>query len=86
MTQIDLAKRPFGTLTKREREVLDLACQGKGYKQIGRELGMSFRTAEALIFRACMRVGVRSKKQLVEWQKARTTYSVSSIASGGDIA
>ncbi len=48
---VDLSdERPLVSLTQREREVAILTCRGKTCKEIGLELGLSYRTTE--IYRA----------------------------------
>lgn len=54
----------LSTLTKRENEVLELALKGYPNKEIGRQLGISFRTVERHRSRALMKAGVNNILQL----------------------
>jgi two-component system, LuxR family, response regulator FixJ len=55
----------FGSLTPREREVLDLTTQGKSNKQMAFELGVSQRTIEIHRGRVMEKTGAASLAQLV---------------------
>ncbi|MHA3024033.1 LuxR C-terminal-related transcriptional regulator [Mycobacterium sp. BMJ-28] len=52
-------------VTARQREIIALAAQGFTNKQIADRLGMSRRSVEGHLFRACQRVGVNSRDQLI---------------------
>ena len=54
----------FG-LSKREKEVAVLVCQGKSNPAIGSELGITYRTVENHLRAVYQKVGVKSRTQLV---------------------
>ena len=63
---VDLSsERPVVTLTPREREVAILTCQGRTSKEIGLELGLSYRTVEAHRARLLNKFGARKLPELV---------------------
>ncbi|MCO4777133.1 MAG: helix-turn-helix transcriptional regulator, partial [Lentibacter algarum] len=53
-------ERPLVALTTREREVAILTCRGLTSKEIGRELGLSYRTIE--VYRARLQEKFRARK------------------------
>lgn len=53
------------TLSSRERSILDLILEGKSNKEIGRVLGVSFKTVEAHRGRLLMKMGVTGTLDLV---------------------
>ncbi|MGH8700196.1 MAG: response regulator transcription factor [Burkholderiales bacterium] len=59
-----LAER-LGTLTAREREVMDLALKGLPSKVIAKELGISHRTVELHRSRLLEKLGVSSVTELM---------------------
>jgi len=63
---VDLSsERPVVELTPREREIAILTCQGKTSKEIGLELGLSYRTVEAHRARLLDKFGARKLPELV---------------------
>lgn len=56
-----------GTLTRREREVIDLVLDGKANKVIARELGISDRTVEIHRSHAMEKLGAKSVAELVKF-------------------
>jgi DNA-binding NarL/FixJ family response regulator len=54
--------QPF---TTRQREIISLAAQGLSNKDIADRLTMSIRSVEGHLFRACQRVGVNNREQLI---------------------
>jgi len=56
---------PSLSITRRQREIISLAAQGLSNKQIAEHLIMSVRSVEGHLFRACQRLGVNSREQLV---------------------
>ena len=52
-------ERPLVELTVREREVAILSCRGLSAKEIGVELGLSYRTIEAYRARLLEKFGAR---------------------------
>ena len=61
------AQPPIKTLTKREREVLQLLAEGKSNKEIGTVLGISTKTAETHRTRLMAKLGVHSIAELVRY-------------------
>lgn len=61
-------KARAASLTMREREVLDLAAEGESNKEIGRRLGISFRTVEL------------HRSHILEKMRARTTSELIRMA------
>jgi DNA-binding CsgD family transcriptional regulator len=55
----------LGLLTQREHQVVLGAASGKSTKEIAYDLGISASTARVLLGRACSRLGVRSREQLL---------------------
>lgn len=58
-------RRPDGTLTEREREVLGLVADGLQNKQIGRALGISERTVKYHLTAILTRLGADNRAQAV---------------------
>jgi non-specific serine/threonine protein kinase len=54
-------------LTKREREVVELAAQKFSDKEIARRLGITDRTVASHLEHAYLKLGINSRKQLIEW-------------------
>lgn len=66
-----LARRPLrdeGTerLTKREQEALDYALDGLSNKTIAYALGLAPSTVGVLLFRAAAKLGVKSRRELLQ--------------------
>lgn len=57
--------RPLVALTQREREVAILTCRGMTSKEIGRELGLSYRTVEVYRARLLEKFQARKLAELV---------------------
>lgn len=57
--------RPVVPLTPRERDVAILTCRGLSAKEIGRELGLSYRTIEVYRARLIEKFGARKLADLV---------------------
>jgi DNA-binding NarL/FixJ family response regulator len=57
------ATNPGGPLTKREREVLELICQGLTNREIGRTLYIEETTVKAHVRSICKKFGVRSRTE-----------------------
>jgi DNA-binding CsgD family transcriptional regulator len=53
------------TLTKREREVAQLAAQGYTAREIGEQLHIGERTVETHVANVCSKLGLRAKVELV---------------------
>jgi len=58
-------ERPMVALTPREREVAILTCRGFTSKEIGRDLGISYRTIESHRARLMEKFGARKLPELV---------------------
>ncbi|ART71309.1 hypothetical protein BTO20_24640 [Mycobacterium dioxanotrophicus] len=54
-----------GVLTPRQREVIALAATGLSNREIADRLVMSVRTVEGHLFRACQRLGVNTRDELI---------------------
>ena len=65
LTQRELLRERFDTLTPREREVLGLVTQGKANKVMAGDLGVSQRTVEIHRARVMEKMGANSLAQLV---------------------
>lgn len=57
--------RPLVELTPRERDVAILTCRGLSAKEVGAELGLSYRTVEAHRARLLEKFGARKLPELV---------------------
>ncbi|MFC3613590.1 LuxR C-terminal-related transcriptional regulator [Lutimaribacter marinistellae] len=58
-------ERPMVALTPRERDVAILSCRGLSAKEIGAQLGLSYRTVEAHRARLLQKFGARKLPELV---------------------
>jgi DNA-binding NarL/FixJ family response regulator len=61
------AKRAFGGLTEREREVAVLIAQGKANREIAEVLVLSHRTVEKHIENILSKLGFTSRSQIAVW-------------------
>jgi len=61
-----------GSLTPREQEVLAAAASGRSTKVIAYDLGLSDSTVRVLLMRAARRLGVASRRELIELHRAAT--------------
>ena len=57
----------FGTLTKREREILKLLAEGKSVKEIASGFDLSVKTVEAHKFNLMRKLDIHNKAQLVQY-------------------
>jgi DNA-binding NarL/FixJ family response regulator len=57
----------FGTLTKREREILKLLAEGNSVKEIASSLDLSVKTVEAHKFNLMRKLDLHNKAQLVQY-------------------
>lgn len=57
----------FGTLTKREREILKLLAEGKSVKEIATSFDLSVKTVEAHKFNLMRKLDIHNKAQLVQY-------------------
>jgi len=63
----DRLQNPAGSLTPRQREVLQLVAQGKTAKEIGAILGLSARTVESHKYELMKALGVERSAELVQF-------------------
>lgn len=63
----EAAKRAFGGLTPRERDVATLIAQGKSNKEIAEAMTLSPRTVEAHITNILGKLALTSRAQIVAW-------------------
>ena len=62
------ARQPrFGSLTKREREVLKMLAEGKSVKEIAAGFNLSVKTVEAHKFNLMRKLDIHNKAQLVQY-------------------
>lgn len=61
------SRRTDGSLTPRERDVVALVAEGLSNKAIAARLTVSVRTAEAHVQNALVKLGFRSRTELVSW-------------------
>jgi len=62
------ARQPrFGTLTKREREILKMLAEGKSVKEIAGTFELSVKTVEAHKFNLMRKLDIHNKAQLVQY-------------------
>jgi DNA-binding NarL/FixJ family response regulator len=57
----------FGTLTKREREILKLLAEGNSVKEIAASFDLSVKTVEAHKFNLMRKLDIHNKAQLVQY-------------------
>src|SRR5271157_1469598 len=57
----------FGTLTKREREILKMLAEGKSVKEIAAGFDLSVKTVEAHKFNLMRKLNIHNKAQLVQY-------------------
>jgi DNA-binding NarL/FixJ family response regulator len=57
----------FGTLTKREREILKMLAEGKSVKEIATDFDLSVKTVEAHKFNLMRKLDIHNKAQLVQY-------------------
>ena len=66
---------PYGSLTPREREVFHLVIEGKTTKEVAKELGVSFKTADNHRSRVMDKLGVKNVVELVRFAAKRQLLS-----------
>lgn len=67
LTPLQNAKKEFGGLTAREREIAVLIAQGKSNREIGDELVISATTVERHIANIFTKLGFNSRTQIAVW-------------------
>jgi two-component system, NarL family, response regulator NreC len=60
-------ERPFGALTKREREILKMLAEGRSVKEIATAFDLSVKTVEAHKFNLMRKLDIHNKAQLVQY-------------------
>jgi DNA-binding NarL/FixJ family response regulator len=75
LTPRRIAKKEFGGLTAREREIAALVAQGKSNREIADELVISETTVERHIANIFLKLGFNSRTQIAVWavEKGRGT-------------
>ena len=66
-TKLRRTKRRKGPLTPREREILQLLAEGRTNREVGKNLGISVKTAETHRARVMRKLGVNSVADLVRY-------------------
>jgi DNA-binding NarL/FixJ family response regulator len=74
----NIEEDPYDTLTDREREVLQMASEGKTASEIGKILSISARTAELHRGRMMDKLGLRNQTDLVRYAVRRGILAVDS--------
>jgi DNA-binding CsgD family transcriptional regulator len=67
LTQRQAAKKEFGGLTTREREIAALIAQGKSNRELADELVISEKTAERHVANILLKLGLNSRTQIAVW-------------------
>jgi non-specific serine/threonine protein kinase len=67
LTPLQAAKRQYGGLTARERQVAALVAQGKSNSAIATELVVTVRTVETHITHSLRKLGFSSRTQIAAW-------------------
>jgi len=67
------SSEPFDLLTGREREIVELALLGSENKCIAYDLGLSDSTVRVLMRRAAIKLGVRTRRELLAKMRANPT-------------
>jgi DNA-binding NarL/FixJ family response regulator len=66
--QVGAVRQPrFGTLTKREREILKMLAEGRSVKEIAGGFDLSVKTIEAHKFNLMRKLDIHNKAQLVQY-------------------
>ena len=67
LTPRQIAKKEFGGLTPREREIAVLIARGKSNREIADELVISETTAERHVANVLSKLGFNSRTQIAIW-------------------
>ena len=67
LTPRQIAKKEYGGLTAREREIATLIAQGKSNREIADELVISETTAERHVANILSKLGFNSRTQIAVW-------------------
>jgi len=77
------ARQPrFGTLTKREREILKLLAEGRSVKEIASNFSLSVKTVEAHKFNLMRKLDIHNKAQLVQYAIQKKILRLPDLAFG----
>jgi two-component system, NarL family, response regulator NreC len=72
----------FGTLTKREREILKMLAEGRSVKEIAAGFGLSVKTVEAHKFNLMRKLDIHNKAQLVQYAIQKKVIRLPEFAQG----
>lgn len=76
------ARQPrFGTLTKRELEILKMLAEGKSVKEIATGFDLSVKTVEAHKFNLMRKLDIHNKAQLVQYAIQKKVIRLPELAS-----
>ena len=70
----------FGTLTKREREILKMLAEGRSVKEIASGFDLSVKTVEAHKFNLMRKLDIHNKAQLVQYAIQRKIIRLPELA------
>jgi len=73
----------FGTLTKREREIMKLLAEGKSVKEAATEFNLSVKTVEAHKFNLMRKLDIHNKAQLVQYAIQKKVIRLPEIVEVG---
>ncbi len=77
------ARQPrFGTLTKREREILKMLAEGRSVKEIAAGFALSVKTVEAHKFNLMRKLDIHNKAQLVQYAIQKKVIRLPELAPG----
>jgi two-component system, NarL family, response regulator NreC len=78
-----MARQPrFGTLTKREREILKMLAEGRSVKEIAAGFSLSAKTVEAHKFNLMRKLDIHNKAQLVQYAIQKKIIRLPEVAAG----
>ncbi len=72
----------FGTLTKREREILKMLAEGRSVKEIAAGFALSVKTVEAHKFNLMRKLDIHNKAQLVQYAIQKKVIRLPELAPG----
>ena len=72
----------FGTLTKREREILKMLAEGRSVKEIATDFDLSVKTVEAHKFNLMRKLDIHNKAQLVQYAIQKKIIRLPEVAFG----
>jgi DNA-binding NarL/FixJ family response regulator len=68
---VDAVDRELGSLTEREREVLQLIARGYTYREVGEELFISIKTVESHVSSVLRKLQLANRAELTRWAAER---------------